>query len=223
MKKIILMIVGAMLLIGCSSMHISQLDAHTKRLPTNNKATILLSKIIDLDKYNTLLLVPEGPFIKGQMSKIEYFKELVTPNELKMKMIARGLGKTVPSTEDTYIINEAAKFYKSFLWFRLHKHINLDGYYGQFILTNPKTFEDYFIADIKLPSTLKGTGDRKVWYPLFNAFIDYIEQNSKSWQEKIKNKDDKNNTEPRVLELIKKKNKNNTSKNTVKNLFNTLK
>jgi len=249
MKKTIPLLVGLMLLLGCSNMKVSHLNSQTKRLPTNNKATILTSKIIDLDAYNNLLLIPENHFLKGQMEQIGYFKEIITPNELKIKIVSHGIEKKVPSIEDAYGIKKAAKAYKPFLWFRLHRRINLDGYYGQFILSNPKTFEDYFVAEIKLPSTPKGTGDKKVWYPLFNALIDYIEQNSKNWQKDkntsvlitnilknnhiikkenrtplaIEKLSKKNRGEPRVLELVRKKEKKNTPTDGVRGLFHTLK
>lgn len=184
--RIILMMTLAWWLIGCSSMKVSSLNPETKRFATEHKATIILNKPIDLDMHNALLLMPKDNFLRGQMANIGYFKELITLDELRVQIIRAGLAEKVPSLSDAYGINKAAKFYKQFLWFRLGKRINLDGDYGQFILTNPKTFEDYFVAEIKLEDSLKGTGDNLVWYPLFNALIDYIEQNAKSWEKATK-------------------------------------
>lgn len=234
-------------LIGCSSMKVSSLNAETKRFATQNKAAVLLSKQVDLDKHNTLLLMPEDTFLRGQMANIEYFKELITLDNLKVEIIREGLSDKVPSLTDAYGINKAAKAYKPFLWFRLNRRINLDGYYGQFILTNPQTFEDYFVAEIKLEESIKGTGDSKVWYPLFNALIDYIEQNSKSWGKTTENiglakKKEPKKDKPKVKKETKKvfndkppepkvkketvektlSDNNTSSVNGVKNLFTTL-
>ena len=54
--------------------------------------------------------------------------------------------------------------------------------YAQFILTDPLTLEEIFITEKYLDYVWAGVNDRTTWYPMFNSFIDYIRENSKTYK-----------------------------------------
>lgn len=88
----------------------------------------------------------------------------------------------MPSVKDKIGINNAAKHYKPFLWFRLDSHGSGTKEYVQFLLTDPLTLEDYFITETHLDRIWSGVNDQNNWYPMYNSFIAYIKENSKTYK-----------------------------------------
>ena len=177
-------LIGALVLslAGCTSLKVVQPDAKTGRYPSNVKATVLTSKQFDLDSRRDLILVPNSDFTIGQVTNIRYFTQVTTAEELEKAIVQKGLGDKVPSLQDGIGLNNAAKYYKPFLWLHWKTHGSGQERYGQIILTDPLTLDDLLIAETRLDFIWAGVNDQNNWYPMFNALIDYIEANSKTYR-----------------------------------------
>jgi hypothetical protein len=95
--------------------------------------------------------------------------------------VRNGLAEKVPSITDLIGISNAAKYYKPFLWLHAKTHGASRDMYTQFILTDPLTLDDLFIVETHLDFIWTGVNDQNNWYPMFNALIDYIKSNSRTY------------------------------------------
>ncbi len=181
MKKILLMFF-ALALSACSSLKIVEIDPNTGYFPTKNKATIVTKKSFDLDERKSLILVSNSEFEQKQMENIGYFDEVITFEDLESLIVKNNLGDKIPSVKDRIGINNAAKHYKPFMWFRFDTRGTGNQQYAQFILTDPLTLEDYFVTETHLDKMWVGVNDQYNWYPMFNSLIDYIKENSKTYK-----------------------------------------
>ena len=168
-------------LAGCSVMQVAELDPETKRFPTKVQATIVKSINTDLDGLKNLLLLPDNEFVKGQIGNIDYFDETMTIDELETVIVRNNLQDKVPSVKDKIGINKAYKAYKPFLWLKFDTREDGNKIYGQFILIKPDTLEEIFIVEKYFDYVWAGVNDKNTWYPMFNALVDYIDNNSKTW------------------------------------------
>lgn len=184
MLKKYFLVISVLLLTACSSMKVAQLDPNTGRFPTKNQATIVKSSPVDLDSMKSLLLLPDNDFVKGQIGNINYFDATITLDDLETLIIQNELTEEVPSVREKIGINKAYKAYKPFLWLRFDARRENSKEYAQFILTKPDTLEDIFIVEKHLDYVWAGVNDQNTWYPLFNAIVDYIDENSKTWSPK---------------------------------------
>ena len=152
--------------------------------PGSSKAKIVKSVDYDLDKYKSLILVTGGDFAEGQIRNINYFDEVIDIEELQSRIVKSGLADKVPSVtyDDKISIHNAQKHYARFIWFRFkvrgeerHKK------YAQFMLIDPNSLEEIFVAEQHLDFMWSGVNDQSTWYPLFNSLIDYIKRNSTTY------------------------------------------
>ena len=67
------------------------------------------------------------------------------------------------------------------MWFHGKMHGSGTERYSQFILTDPVTLDDLLVVETHLDFLWTGVNDQNNWYPMFNALIDYIKQNSKGY------------------------------------------
>lgn len=181
MFKNLMLAVLSMLLFACSSMKVAQLDQETGRFPSRTEATIVKSVKVDLDSMKSLLLLPDNDFVKGQIANVKYFDETITIDDLETLIVKNNLTDQVPSIRDKIGINKAYKAYKPFLWLRFDTRKDGGKTYGQFILTKPSTLEDILIVETYFDYVWAGVNDQNNWYPMFNAIVDYIEENSLVW------------------------------------------
>lgn len=172
----------ALWLAGCTSLKVVQPDAKTGRYPTSTKATVLMSKQFDLDARKDLILVPNSDFTVGQVTNMRYFTQVTTAEELEKAIVQKGLSDKVPSVHDAIGLNNAAKYYKPFLWLHWKTHGSGQDVHAQVILTDPLTLDDLLVAETHLDYLWAGVNDQNNWYPMFNALIDYIEANSKTYR-----------------------------------------
>lgn len=180
--KRILIVLMVVTMTACTQFEVAEVDPATGYFKASKEAVIITSKKIDLDSYKSLLLIPDQDFVKGQFESIEYFDELITRDDLETEIIKNNLQEEIPSVRDKIGLNKAYKNYKEFLWFRYDARGTGNNEYGQFILTNPGTLEDIFVAEIKLDRIGVGVNDQYTWYPLFNSVIKYIEENSATYR-----------------------------------------
>jgi len=181
MKKISLLVI--LLFLGaCSSLKVVELDKETGFFPSKNKATVVTNKATMLDKNKSLILVPNSEFEKNQIINIGYFDEVITHEELETLIVKNNLGDQVPSIKDRIGINNAAKYYKPFLWLRFDIRGTGNKQYAQYILTDPLTLDDIFVVETHLDYIWAGVNDQSNWYPMFNALIQYIKDNSETYK-----------------------------------------
>lgn len=180
--KVVTCIIFITLISACTSMKVAKLDPKTGRFPTKTKATVVTSVKTDLDTMNSLLLLPDNEFVKGQIANVNYFGKTITLDELETLIIKNDLTDKVPSIRDKIGINKAYKAYKPFLWLRFDTRDVNGKRYGQFILTKPDTLEDIFVVEKHFDYVWAGVNDNNTWYPMFNAIVDYIDSNSKTWK-----------------------------------------
>jgi len=181
MFRALVLTLSLLFISACTSMKVAQLDSATGRFPSSTEATVVKSVKVDLDTMNELLLLPDNDFVKGQIGNINYFKETITLDDLETLIIQNNLTDQVPSVREKIGINKAHKAYKPFLWLRFDTRTENGKEYGQFIITKPDTLEDIFIVEKHFDYVWAGVNDQNTWYPLFNAIVDYIDENSSTW------------------------------------------
>jgi hypothetical protein len=165
---------------ACSSQRVVDLNGQG-HFPGRSTATVVLNKPFDIDSRRDLIVVPANDFLKGQIANIHYFQEVITPEELQKAIVANGLTEKVPALTDLIGVSNAAKYYKPFIWFRTKTRGIGAGRYSQFVLTDATTLDDVFIVETHLDFFWSGVNDQNNWYPMFNAIIDYIKANSKTY------------------------------------------
>ncbi|MGB0867540.1 MAG: hypothetical protein ACPGSC_13600, partial [Granulosicoccaceae bacterium] len=87
----------------------------------------------------------------------------------------------VPSLQNADGIQRACQEYKPFLWLHFKTRHENNRVFGQFALINPEDMRELFLAERPLDYQHAGVNDQNTWYPMFNALIDYIDENSGSW------------------------------------------
>jgi hypothetical protein len=182
MKSIFIALSVLFITASCSSLKVAQVNPQTGYFPGQKKAPVVSAEPIDLDSRRDLIVVGKSDFLVGQLQNINYFGEVITVEELEKRIIAAGLTDKVPSVRDRIGLSNAANHYKPFLWLRLNTRGSQPNAYAQFILSDPRVSEDYFVTETKLDYMWTGVNDQANWYPMFNSLIDYIKQNSRSYQ-----------------------------------------
>jgi hypothetical protein len=181
MKIQIILVFTALAMVACTHYQVTEVDSQTGYFPTSVKATVVKNEKYDLDPYRGMGLVTSGDFIKGQLENIRFFENVVNPGELETLIVKQGLQDKVPSVRDKIGINKAYSNYKPFLWVRGVIRGSGSNKMAQLIVTDPKCMEDIFVAERPYDPRWAGVSDQNTWYPLFNALIDYLKANSKTF------------------------------------------
>lgn len=164
-----------------SVMEISEIDLKTGYFPAKATADITKKDKYDIDSMKSLLLVTSGPFVEGQVRNMKYFDKIISSDDLATIVVREKLQTKVNSNIDRIFFNQAYENYKPFLWLRYKERNEGKDVYAQFILTEPKDMTDLFIAEKRL-DRFKGINDQTIWYPLCNALLDYIRDNSTTYK-----------------------------------------
>lgn len=189
MKNILLITILVLLTSCADTGRISKLDASTGTFQTPVKATTITSKKVDLDLYKSILLISEDGqdfydgFNKNTVTNIGYFNNVFDSSELETFIIKNNLVNEVPALKDRIGMHNLAKSYKPFLWLSYNIRRTQDRkFYLQLVLTNTLTFEDFFIAETQMNNFWVGVNVKENWYPLYNALIQYIRDNSSTYK-----------------------------------------
>lgn len=165
-------------------MQVTTLNPKTGRFPTRQEATVVTSVRTDLDKFKSLLLMPDNEFVRGQVHNIRYFEQTMTVEQLEDAIIKNGLTDQVSSTLDNAGIHQAYHAYKPFLWLQFKTREEGGKVFAQFVLIKPDDLQELFLVERELDYQVAGVDDQNTWYPLFNALVGYIDANSKTWSAK---------------------------------------
>ena len=186
MKKQIFLpiVIVAVLLSSCTTLKVVETDPETGYFPTGNQANVITSVEFDLDSRKSLILAPNGDFTGNMLKNIGYFDRVINFEELERIVIENDLTDEISDISNRIGINKAAKAYQPFLWLRWDYRQDGNKKYERLVLTDPITLEDLFISETYLDYLWKGVNDQNNNYPAFNALIDYIEANSKTFRKK---------------------------------------
>ena len=169
---------------SCTSGKVVKRTAETGYFPSTEKTIVLKSKQVNLDKQKTLLLVPNDEFTIGMLKEIDYFDKVIDFDDLERLIVENNLGGKVPSVHSINGINKAAKAYQNFLWLRWRHPVEGDRYSTQLVLIDAETMHELFICETENSYQWSDADDQSNFYPMMNALVDYIDENSTSYTKK---------------------------------------
>jgi len=171
------------LLTACGThMKVANVDEKTGLLKSDrgevSKATIVTSKKLPLSTFKGMAFMSNASdWGVEQLRAIKYFDQVVSYDDLQKLVVANNLTDKVPSLNEPIGLSKLYRTYKPFLWVKF-KQVRKDNKpYMQLIATNPETLDDVFVAEVFMDYVWVGVNDQNSRYPLFNAFIDWVNQN----------------------------------------------
>jgi len=134
----------------------------------------------------------EFNFFRDQIAALGYFDEVLSYPDLQQLIVERNLTEKIPQPNSLIGMRALYEEYKPCLW--VHKDVasaKLGSFDIRFIVTNPETGEDVFVAERhismfsdftdanSISDFLNGTAnDQHDRYPLINAFNAWVLRNS---------------------------------------------
>jgi len=185
-KNIILIIVSIVVVgffSGCNTIgEPKAINPETGRIDTNlsygTKANIVHSEQIDLSGHRDLILVLGGDFFREQTELTGYFKKVVNREEMEKLLISEGLTDLVSDVTNYISWKKINDNYGEFLVLKPDTRDEGRSEFIQIKVIDPSKAKDLFIAEVKLDYMWKGINDDTVFYPLYNAFLDWMEMNT---------------------------------------------
>lgn len=172
-----------LLLAGCTSIgQPAEIDPQTGKIKTRSiygkvHAEVLKSEQVDLTYYKDLVLVLGGNFFREQTQKLGYFGDVVDREAMEKLLIQEGKSDIVSDVTNLLSWKKIADTYKPFLVIEPEiKHEDRTSYFMiKVILAD--TAEEVFISRVKMDYMWKGVNDDTVFYPAYNSFIDWLNEN----------------------------------------------
>lgn len=173
-----------LLLAGCSTVgQPSDLDPATGRIKTYSSVTakVVRSEKINISNYQELILTLGGTFFKEQTIKFGYFKTVVNRADMEKLLIRENKSGIVPDVTNLLSWKKIADNYKPFLVLTID--MRTTGRRDRFAVLKAiqaDTATEVFEAEVSLTSfgtIMNGPNDDNVFYPLYNAFIDWVNSN----------------------------------------------
>lgn len=169
-----------LLLISCTVLKVSE-RLKTGYFKSNTTAKMIDATDLNLDTIKSLLVVPNGEYMKGMSENIGFFENIMTFEELEEEIIRTNMQDEVGSLAGKIGLNNVYRKYKKYLY--LHFEANPDNKNKlQLKLTNPGSLEDIFVAETNYDPVVAGVYDANTFNPLFNELIKYIEMTAKSYR-----------------------------------------
>jgi len=173
----------AALLSACGTqMKVASVDEKTGLLKSERgdigKATVVTAKKMPLAPFKGMAFM-SGTSDWGieQLKAVKYFDQVLSYDDLQKLVIANNLTDKVPSLNEPIGLSKLARAYKPFLWVKFKQVRRENKTYMQLIATNPENLEDVFVSEVYLDVVWAGVNDQNSRYPLFNAFIGWVNQN----------------------------------------------
>lgn len=182
MKKIIIPIIITLVSLSiqsCSVMKVSEKNDEGY-FKSTKKAVVLTNQPYDLDNNKQLLVVPNVEFIRGMGEKIGYFDRVITFDDLEKEIIRDNKQDEVGALIGKIGINNIYRKYTKFLYLKLDSNKDKKNRI-QLTLINPENFDEIFVGDVLYDTKWIGVYDTNTFNPLFNALINYIEENSETY------------------------------------------
>lgn len=182
--KLILLTTLIIVTTSCTSGKVAKRTAETGYFPSTEKAIVLKSEQVNLDKQKTLLLVPNDEFTIGMLKEIDYFDKVIDFDDLEKLIVENNLGEKIPSIDSITGINKAAKVYQNFLWLTWRHPVQDNRHSTQLVLIDAETMHELFLCETERDSQWDRGDDQSNSYPMMNALVDYIGKNSTSYTKK---------------------------------------
>jgi hypothetical protein len=183
---LLLILAGTLALAGCATVgEPAAIDPATGRIKTQSiygetKASLIKSDRVALSKYRPLILTLGGKFFKEQTVKFGYFESVVNREDMEQLLIREGKSDVVSDVTNLLSWKKIADNYKPFLVLKPEVREEGRSSYVQLKAIQADTATEVFVAEVKLDFFWKGVTDDTVFYPLYNAFIDWVNSNKGS-------------------------------------------
>ena len=143
-------------------------------------ATILKSDHIKLERYRSFIYMPNGLIIQDPNEITGHFDRVVKSyEELEQLLVQEGKSNIVSGVFDLLAWKKIADSYKPFLV--LKEDVRSEGIHEfiQLRVVQADTADYVFVAEIELSNdeSLSGGFDSAAYYPLYNAFLEWLKQN----------------------------------------------
>ena len=171
------------LLAACGTqMKVASVDEKTGLLKSERgdiaKATVVTAKKVPLAPFKGMAFMSSaGDWGVEQLKAVKYFDQVLSYDDLQKVVIANNLTDKVPSLNEPIGLSKLARAYKPFLWVKFKQVRRENKTYMQLIATNPENLEEVFVSEVYLDFVWAGVNDQNSRYPLFNAFIAWVNQN----------------------------------------------
>lgn len=167
---------------------ITQPDADG-RLPVSghpSKMSIKQATPVALGPAKRLAVVTSGDFAVEQLRALKLFDEVISVEDAERIVIARGLTDKVLSLKDGVGQYMFATLYQPYVLVSSHRDVRkgkgamrwlVSDEYEQFIelrVTDPKTTQVLFSAEIEEDMRWKGVTVKNTYYPLFNELVTWM-------------------------------------------------
>jgi hypothetical protein len=144
----------------------------------SRKEVAVLKKIsVNADTLKTLLIVPNTPSWIELGKNMNYFKEVMTMEQLQKDIIAKGLSDKIPSISDRIGVHNAYVHYKPFVILAVSSEdLKSQGFHTRLSLYDPMRSSVIFKNDVRLNLMWEAYSDQKILYPLLNSVVDYLNE-----------------------------------------------
>jgi len=183
MKRTFFAVLICSFVAGCGTqMKVASIDEKTGLLKSDvgqiSKAIVVTAKKMSLAPFKGMAFVSGGgEFGVDQLKAVKYFDQVMNYDDLQKLVIANNLQDKVPSLNEPIGLNKLYRSYKPFLWINFKRIQKENKTYLQLIATNPDTLAEVFVSEVFLDFMWAGVNDQNSRYPLFNAFIEWLNQN----------------------------------------------
>ncbi len=183
MFRFIALLAALALLTACGTqMKVAEIDQKTGLLKSEKgtvaTATIVTSKSLPLAPFKSMVFISNvSDWGVNQLKAINYFDEVLRYEDLQKLVIQKNLSDKVPSLNEPIGLNKLARAYKPFLWVKFRQIQKENKPFMQLVVTNPENLEEVFVSEVFMDYVWAGVNDQNSRYPLFNAFIGWVNQN----------------------------------------------
>ncbi len=170
------------LLCSCSTLcEPRSIDPATGRLPYREmsfkgQANVVKSESIDLSRYKGLVLVLGGDYFRDQVARLGIFDTVVDREGMEKALIKAGKDGEISDVTNQISWKKIFTIYKPFLVIKPDTRNEGRSEYFQFKVITPDTADEVFVAESKVDVMWKGVNDDALFVPLFNAFLDWADQ-----------------------------------------------
>jgi hypothetical protein len=174
------LILASLLLAGCSSIgKVGEIDPQTGKIKNQSiygeiKPVIVKSEHIDISKYKSLILVLGDTYFKNQTEKFGYFQKVVNRVDMEQLLVSEGKSDIVSDVTNILSWKKINDNYKPLIVLKPDLREEGRTTYAQIKVIEAGTAKEVFVAEVKLDFMWKGVNDATVYYPLYNAFIEYV-------------------------------------------------
>lgn len=127
---------------------------------------------------SSVLYVHAAEFYVNQAKRIGRFERVFDSDDMERIVVREGIGDRVNSVHTLIGWNQLANHYGPFLVLKLDARRDGRREYLQLKAIDPSSGDELFVAERYLDRKWAGVTDRNTRYPLFNAFLDWLDKNS---------------------------------------------